>query len=109
MDWGEGDQWTATLEVPHGAEFKLVVCNSRGVVEWETGSNRVLNSNGPEVVMEWGNTALMAAPAQVREGEEGGYMRRGDGKADERTEKGKEMSECQVAYLWRSTMVQEAR
>lgn len=51
MQWGEGDQWLLTLELPAGShEFKVVTVappakeGSCGFAEWEAGPNRTVQA-----------------------------------------------------------------
>lgn len=43
LTWGEGHVWTANVElVPGTYEFKCITATGEAVVEWEPGSNRIL-------------------------------------------------------------------
>lgn len=80
MEWGEGDQWLLTLDLPPGAaQFKLVAAPAKagrgGAEEWEAGPNRDLQvpqapaHGAVTVVCEWSHTAdsLEAPPAEELE------------------------------------------
>ncbi|KAF8055666.1 rca [Scenedesmus sp. PABB004] len=61
LTWGEGDVWTATLELPAGEhEFKYVVVRQDGRLEWEPGENRRIHVPLPGLA-----AALAAAKAAV--------------------------------------------
>jgi hypothetical protein len=83
MEWGEGDQWTLTLDLPPGTHhFKLAVTRGGQPADWEGGANRSLEvpaaGAGPGTALlatcEWGSThvALEAAAAAEQDAGAGG-------------------------------------
>lgn len=61
MQWNEGDVWTTTISLSPGQhDFKLVVDNGEGRIDWEWGDNKLicLPEDGVAITMEvdckWG-------------------------------------------------------
>ena len=61
MQWNEGDVWSTTISLPPGQhDFKLVVDNGEGRIDWEWGDNKLicLPEDGVAITMEadcnWG-------------------------------------------------------
>ncbi|KAF6251659.1 carbohydrate-binding-like protein [Scenedesmus sp. NREL 46B-D3] len=62
MKWHEGHKWAAHADVAAGSHaFKFVVVHRSGEVEWEPGSNRVLevpaSAAEMQVAGQWGDTS----------------------------------------------------
>eukprot|EP00775_Hariotina_reticulata_P011608 gene11608-11752_t len=61
LKWSEGDKWSIDVPLAVGAhEFKFVLVHRSGHVEWEPGSNRILEvaptAAELQVAGHWGNT-----------------------------------------------------
>lgn len=59
LQWGEGNNWSGSAELPGGAQvqFKLVKTAGEGEPSWEEGANRevTLPEEGAKIVCQWGN------------------------------------------------------
>ena len=67
MVWSDDDVWVLEVDAAKGSEYKVVVCDERGPVEWEPGENRVLPKEDGTVVLKYGVTGGVLKPATEEE------------------------------------------